>query len=894
MADILALVRKALELREKGIPKSSSEFQKLIQRTLDKNDRKRIQTAYNTGSDPGDKSSRAAAADDQQSQDILSAIMENSGKYAPRPVAADVSDSSFDNVQPLKPLPADWHFAGSEPTTFGGLMYQYCWTGFWGAKSDKHAQVATQIRREFAAGQAAIAAADRWLKAARPLYYAAQKGPLSPEKETLIQTIGDPLAYQVRRSREGQAVHEERKEALPLHQVTLSHPVKPVADPAPLSAMPALSQTPQRQLQYQRHPNDVTGLKPQAAWTLLVDESGRSEDGAFETGSRANGILAGVLMPTANPLPKCPEMHASEEKDEAQFRAGDKLIGTMLSRPDCGVLALPIRALRSSRDWGAAVGILIDLVLRLLPLNGKTKLTVIVENKDGYELSSAFGYLRDACYYQLMLNQPARAEKIELEMKVMDKHHPFDPYPDYVANTCFAGNNVSRARLQLSGWQQTCFLEYDPRELARILDLYYSGRRIPANDWQALLVYAGKSGRNFVSGILSSLRLELQNDLPRWEEYLNHTISHLNSKDIDLRLLSAQINFLMDAQPADGEMPARLNLLWQTSMLATRNHHGELITDEEETEFLRQIRLIYPDDAPLACWTTLHLAVAMTDSFDFTRAKRLIRDFYDVRKEFELPNRKLLNAGESRFAWTPMVVPSRKYYAQMLSSYGQHEAFTGNPTSSVAYFRRAMELFAEMTDRADGEKQARQTQAYLVTALMDAPSLGTEFSRELVRYLGESPQTAAKKLAGVTGDAYPHHILLRAMADGRLPAAARRAYMAEAGSWTHRDQHPWELIEFYRGVLSTSLADKRKFMRSGYEIAMKDGGATLRMIGCCILGGLYFHDQSVEAELRELTERVITELPKLGPKRIAAMRRQLQEPIDPMVYLKKTVPFNFR
>ena len=83
-------------------------------------------------------------------------------------------------------------------------------------------------------------------------------------------------------------------------------------------------------------------------------------------------------------------------------------------------------------------------------------------------------------------------------------------------------------------------------------------------------------------------------------------------------------------------------------------------------------------------------------------------------------------------------------------------------------------------------------------------------------------------------------------------------------------------------------------MRSGYEIAMKDGGATLRMIGCCILGGLYFHDQSVEAELRELTERVIVELPKLGPQRIAAMRRQIREPIEPMIYLQKTVPFNFR
>ena len=75
---------------------------------------------------------------------------------------------------------------------------------------------------------------------------------------------------------------------------------------------------------------------------------------------------------------------------------------------------------------------------------------------------------------------------------------------------------------------------------------------------------------------------------------------------------------------------------------------------------------------------------------------------------------------------------------------------------------------------------------------------------------------------------------------------------------------------------------------------MQDGGATLRMIGCCILGALYFHDQSVKAELEELTERVIRELPKLGAVRVAAMRKQIAEPIEPMAYIKKTVPFNFR
>ncbi|MBO5723583.1 MAG: hypothetical protein J6S58_02015, partial [Lentisphaeria bacterium] len=141
---------------------------------------------------------------------------------------------------------------------------------------------------------------------------------------------------------------------------------------------------------------------------------------------------------------------------------------------------------------------------------------------------------------------------------------------------------------------------------------------------------------------------------------------------------------------------------------------------------------------------------------------------------------------------------------------------------------------------------------------------------------------------------YYHHILVRAMADHLLPEAAEKAYLAGENSWKQDSWHPWELIQFYRGVMSKSLADKKKYMRQGYEFAMRDGGATLRMIGCGILGGLYFHDQSVKAELEKLTEQVIAELPALGKNRIEAMRRQIISPVEPMTYIKKVIPFNFR
>ena len=258
------------------------------------------------------------------------------------------------------------------------------------------------------------------------------------------------------------------------------------------------------------------------------------------------------------------------------------------------------------------------------------------------------------------------------------------------------------------------------------------------------------------------------------------------------------------------------------------------------------------------------------------------------------PNLRILPEGDSRFETGPLVIPGKKYFAQLLSSYGQHEAFTGNPTSAAAYFRKALELFAQLSDPEERKNESGHTRTYLLLTLMDMPSMRRECLAEMTRYFGTSPQYAVKEYADNSDRPYYHHVLVRAMADNLLPSSAVRAYLRAAPDWKKASWHPWELIEFYRGVLSESLADKKKYMRSGYELAMQDGGATLRMIGCCILGALYFHDQSVKAELEELTERVIRELPKLGAVRVAAMRKQIAEPIEPMAYIKKTVPFNFR
>ena len=922
MADIQERIRKAIELHDRGVSRSTIEFQQLTWKINDPKDRKTIWEAYSTGKNPWDGQTAAEkeSEGDNWAADLQRAIMNNSSKQpslekraereakkessqqqtAAKPVSVpQPAKSERADVPVLSRLPSTWRFEGLEPRSLGGLMYYYCMTGLWDVQGDAHKESGGRIQRLYPEdAQSLLRQADQWLNAALPCLNAYESGSRTPELLKKIEDLGEPLKYQIKRMNEKKVTQNNKREAQKQHIVKISVPKGEKSVPQAISAagLPKLSGPQNTILNYKRHRNDITGLTPADEWTILIDESGNSKNGAFETDRSAEGIIAAVLFPSAKPLPRplYPDLHASEDDTEERISAGDKLIENMLNAPNCGVLAFPIRALRSSRDWGAAIGLMIDLILRLLPLSGKTKLNVLVENKDAYQAGDSFAFIRDACYYQLMQSMPARAEKITLEIQVMTKDHPFNPYPDYVANTCFARGRLSGLRLRITGWAKTCFLNYAPADLARILDYYYAGRAIRPEDWSELLSWDGVSGINFISGILDNLGREVKKDVDQWKIYLDFTIAHLNSKAIHLTELEKQISFLMDYQPEQEELPVRLSLLWLTARLAAKNHHGELITGEEESEFRRQIRLIYPEDAQLACWITLHLAVAMTDSFDFARAKRIIRDFYDVRKYMAEPGLRILGPNDSRYETGPEAIPGKKYFAQLLSSYGQHEAFTGNPTSAAAYFRKALELFGQLNDPEERINESGHTRAYLVLTLMDMPSMHKEFLAEFTRYFGISPVNAVKEYADNTDRPYYHHVLVRAMADNLLPASAVRAYLRAAPDWKKASWHPWELIEFYRGVLSESLADKKKYLRSGYELAMHDGGATLRMIGCCILGALYFHDQSVKSELEELTERVIQELPKLGAVRIAAMRKQIAEPVEPMAYIKKTVPFNFR
>lgn len=628
-----------------------------------------------------------------------------------------------------------------------------------------------------------------------------------------------------------------------------------------------------RSLEYPSHQNDIVHLQPSPKWTLLIDESGND----FE--KNGNGLIAGVLMPADRPLPPIsPSLHATTDREPKLLQRADQALQDLLDGP-YGVLALPVRALRSPGDWIGAVGSFIDLVLRMLPLDftpkAQTQVDILIENRGVYHSPANLIYLRDACRFKLMHMYPERAERLKFELDIMSKKESFfDSYPDVVAHSCMAKSDLPKKRLKKTGWNGTCYLNYSAEQIANALDYFYTWRLLPAEDWAQLLnSYDSHGSTSLIDGLLSAFGAEAMGNCAEWTRYLDYTIGHLNSKAISIRELGKQVTWLARYQPVEAELPPRLKLTWLTVKLAEANHRGE-VNALSLAEYRALADSLYEEDAPLVCWADLHLAVQYTNAFQFTEATAAIARWRDV----------------------PPAVPGLKYHGQLQSTFGQHLAFTGELVPAAVHFQQAITEFARLSDPKEAEKNIDQTRAYNLTVLMDMPDRSLdEIEEEMFRYFHMSAVDAAGKLAIDAADKtkYQHHLLLRFLAaHPEHPATA--AYLAKKSQWASGSGHPWPLVYFYRAMLVADPSERLALLRQALQTVDADRpGLTLQYMATVLAGALYSCEPSCRDDFAARLEAIRTKLPMIAD-RLALLDAHLLNPLAPLALVMAALPFNFR
>jgi hypothetical protein len=408
--------------------------------------------------------------------------------------------------------------------------------------------------------------------------------------------------------------------------------------------------------------NDIRNLKPHKAWTLLLDETGDNFD---ESSSGLMGKFVGLLI--ADPHSGLPPIRAGWHAVDENSVEIDRVCQQILNAP-CGVIGLPVSALPKAHGlrWLDGMRALIDWVLRLIPLDGPTHIDVVIEARRPYRPGTEPDAVCRDAVAMLARAWPERAALIELKISTQPKTgHALLPYVDAIAYTWGSPSPASKERLKRSGLVKTCLLNFSSTDLAACWDAWDQPGGLTASYWVALVTSPEASEpASIASAILGALAHATRQDSVRWQRYLAEAQRHLFSGFFQLEQMGAMVNWLAQAMPSDEAIPDTLRLGWLTVNLAHANHLGAT-ENEWLTDLNRLSANLYEEVAPLCCHADLHLAVAMTNRFDFAGAMQAVARWHDRSPE----------------------VPGLRYWGQCRSTMGQHFAFVGDPESAQKAFR---------------------------------------------------------------------------------------------------------------------------------------------------------------------------------------------------------------
>lgn len=700
---------------------------------------------------------------------------------------------------------------------------------------------------------------------------------LSPDDRPQLQKkIWNQYERGLAASQRWKQERRRKKEGKALSQVNIRPPVE-------LTQLPDKPLQPRHEvlspLAAQLHPNDIRALPPSAHWELLIDETGSAFDELQNVKNFKLGRFVGILAP--DPCDSLPPLqkgwHAVECNDTNEI---DRVMQAVLDAP-VGVIGLDMRLVPKARGerWLDGVALLIDWVLRLLPIDGRTTLRVQIEQRGLFERGESWPLIRRDCIRRLALAYPVRATNIDLQINTIGKtENSRNGYVDAIAYSWAGSSDTSKERLQRSSLKGTCLLEgvteKDARDLLYAWDAFTQGVNVPPSLWWDIVSSTETSNpASLWNAFLNAVGVETQSHLSTWHSFLTEVKSHMATSPVDLAKLAAAVDWLQRYQPLDSTLPPALRLVWLTIQLARANHMGEAeLTHQRELTLLGE--QLFEEAAPLVCHADLHLAVSATNRFDFETAKVLLKK------------------------WAPQspAVPGLRYWAQIQSSLGQITAFMGAPGDAIPYFKRALDAFQRLSDPELRVVDQQQTGCYLAIATIDHPSFSKADVRSCVEnVIGLLPEAASRLASSsAASDRYKHHLLLRWLLVSN-EETLKQVYIESREKWHVGHGHPWPLIQLYRGFLL-----KQKDTKTAIDLAM-DGarlawsakqGPTVRFIGvCCRAVAALWGKQWPDADpiLRELE----IELP-MAKQRIEAIQTALNENQEPMGFLSKALPFNFR
>ncbi len=548
-----------------------------------------------------------------------------------------------------------------------------------------------------------------------------------------------------------------------------------------------------------RHPNCLRALRTSNFWTIYVDETGSKFDATEELDSRSKqvGRVVALAIPDGVKLADCSKFHAVERT----FEEVDTVLQRILNAP-IGILGFSILdETARHRYWIGHVLHLIRWTLLELPVpaNGrKSRVRVLIEQRDAYSPQSDLKALAQALEGELAAIDPQRFQSLVLEMGFMDKNHPMNGYIDVLAFTWGSSDWSNKDRLRKSQLLGHCFIKANDRSLHHLFLALTQGGPLASADWYALCAAAAdESEDSFLRRELDRLGHTMARFPKQWELYLAEVQLRLASKQYSLAELGWAIAWLQQYAGQSQIIPGTLQLQLDSSILTLSNHRGQ-IQDDLIFRCLSWVQKLEDEAPQLVSEALLRMASTMTNNFQFNALQETV----------------------DTWLAKPVAVAGLLNYGKLQSTRGQMHAFSGDPASAVPCFEAAAASFARLSDPRKVVRETRQSGIYEMIARMDSVPIGfdgSELCAEIEAVLdaicrlldNREPDAISRSLsASDQAKRFEHHLWLRGMS--RFPtrlAGARSAYLENRGKWKTGSDHPWPLIFVYRAWLLRDAGD---------------------------------------------------------------------------------------
>lgn len=541
------------------------------------------------------------------------------------------------------------------------------------------------------------------------------------------------------------------------------------------------------------HPNSLRHLAPYHSWTICIDETGNQfgDDKLKSTEQESGGKLVALAVPKNVSLPDLSKnFHAVDFHNQPEKL--DTIINEILSKP-VGVVGIHYKDKlnKASPSWLSGIYCLIELTLRLLPLNPQkeednTQITIYIEQRGKFtQLDSKI--MADELKTQLKSIDQHKYKNLGLTIQFVSKEkQPYNGYVDTIAHS-WGGGFYAQERRKKAKFSEHCFINLQDDAIERLYAMIDGRYVLTPNQWyDTMMVLSDEPEHSILHQEMERLGKICTNKPDIWQSYLHEVHHRLQQKSYQPHKLAQILTWIEDHLPTKTPLSPQLQLQLYSAKLASQNHLGRFDADTIRHIF-KLGDILQAEIAPEVANTYIRIATAATNAFDFDNAKTLL----------------------NVCLFDNTLAIGRLNHIKHQSSLGQIYAFKGEHDTAQTYFQAALLEIDKLTDNNQRHKEYQQTHSYVLLNLMDNNTPYQHIETNLQKHFGKDWDKTINTYAIKNFDKFNHHVLLRALVQYPELHTYCQTYLKQHSHWHYGTGHPWQAINFWRGWLLAQNGQKQ-------------------------------------------------------------------------------------